>query len=102
MYNDAIKKLSSAVLLASVLTFLGWAALHLVPQKRNWNWVAYSGGMLAMPGVFFSVAVAMIFSPQGGHGADDFSCLVVPFNLIFYFMLFFLLFHRRKSPPTAA
>jgi len=54
-----------------------------------------------MPGVFFSVAVAMIFSPQGGHDADDFSWLVVPVNSVFYFIVFFFLFHRRELPRTA-
>ena len=90
-----------SALLASVLTFVGWAALHLVPQKETRHWVIYPGGLLAMPGVLFSVAVAMIFSPQGGHGADDFSWLVVPVNSVFYFIVFFFLFHRRELPRTA-
>jgi hypothetical protein len=101
MHNRTIKELSFAALLASVLTFAGWAALHLVPQKQDWDWVIYPGGLLAMPGGFFSVIVAMIFSPQGGHGADDFSWLVAPVNLAFYFIVFFFLFRRRKSSRTA-
>jgi hypothetical protein len=93
--------LFASALLASVLTFIGWAALHLVPQKEAWHWVIYPGGLLAMPGVFFSVAVAVIFSPQGFHGGDDYSWLVVPVNSVFYFLVFFFLFHRRKLPRTA-
>jgi hypothetical protein len=93
--------LFASALLASVLTFVGWAALHLVPQKQTWHWVIYPGALLAMPGIFFSVAVAAIFSPQGFHGGDDYSWLVVPVNFMFYFIVFFLLFHRRKSSRTA-
>ena len=101
MQNYMIRKLSFMALLASVLTFVGWAALHLVPQRQSWHWMIYPGGLLAIPGVGFTVIVAMIFSAQGGHGADDFSWLVVPFNLVFYFIVFFFLFHRRKSAGTA-
>jgi len=94
-------RLFPSALLASVSTFAGWAALHLVPQKQSWHWVIYPVGLLAMPGVLFSVAVAAIFSPQGFHGGDDFSWLVVPVNSVFYFLVFFFFFHRRKLPRTA-
>jgi hypothetical protein len=99
--RDRATRLSFIALLASALTFVGWAALNLVPQKQSWHWMIYPGGILAMPGVGLSVTVAMIFSPQGGHGADDFSWLVVPVNLVFYFMVFFFLLQRRKSPRAA-
>jgi hypothetical protein len=89
------KRLFGSIIIACTATFFGWAALHLVPQKQEWRWVIYPGGLLAMPGVLFSVAVATIFSPQGFHGSDDFSWIVAPVNLLFYFLLFFLIFRRR-------
>ena len=90
-----------SALLASVLTFVGWAALHLVPQKQSWHWMIYTVGLLAMPGVLFSVVVAAVFSPQGFHGGDDFSWLVGPVNLVFYFIVFFFLYHRKQLSRTA-
>jgi H+/Cl- antiporter ClcA len=89
------KPMLGSITVAATTTFFGWAALHLVPQKQDWHWVIYLAGLLAMPGVLFSVAVAAIFSPQGFHGGDDFTWIVVPVNLLFYFLLFFLLLRRK-------
>lgn len=100
MHNYTIKRLSFVALVTSFLTFAGWAALHLVPQKQDWHWVIYPGGLLAMPGVLFTVAMAIILSPQGGHGADNFSWLVAPVNSVFYFIVFFFLFQGKKSPQA--
>jgi hypothetical protein len=52
---------------------------------------------LAMPGILFTVLVAMVFSPEGGHAATDFSQFVIPVNLIFYFLLFRLMFRRKRN-----
>src|SRR5712664_359514 len=101
MHNFMIKKLTIMALFSSVLTFVAWAALHLVPQKQSWHWIIYPGALLTMPGGFLATAAAAIFSPQGFHGIDDFSWLIVPTNLVFYFLLFFFLLQRRKSSRTA-
>jgi len=42
-----------SALLASVLTFVGWAALHLVPQKETRHWVIYPGGAVGHAGGLF-------------------------------------------------
>ena len=80
----------------AVVTFFGWAALHLAPQTRSWQWATYPGGILAMPGALFCVILAAIFSPQGFHGGDDFSWTVIPANLFFYSTLFFLVLRRFR------
>jgi hypothetical protein len=41
----------------------------------------------ALPGGFFAVAVAAVFSPQGFHGGDQFLWIVLPANWIIYFGL---------------
>ena len=82
---------------ASTITFLGWASLHLVPQTERWGWIILPGGFLATPGFLFAVLVAIVFSPDGGHGASDFSQFVIPVNLIFYFLLFLLVFRRKRN-----
>jgi hypothetical protein len=89
--------LLGSIIAACLTTFAGWAALHLVPQAQAWHWLIYLVGLLYLPGVLFSVAVAAIFSPQGFHGGDSFSWLVVPVNLLLYSLFFFHLFRRRAD-----
>ncbi len=95
--QEVKKPLLGSIIIASTTTFIGWAALNLVPQEQNWRWVIYPGGLLAMPGVLFSVAIAALFSPQGFHGGDEFSWTVVPANLLFYSLLCLPLFRRRVA-----
>ncbi len=92
------KSLLGSISIAATTTFFGWAALHLVPQRQDWDWVIYPGALLAMPGALFCAAVAAILSPQGFHGSDDFAWIIVPTNLLFYFLLFFVLLRRKNGP----
>ena len=89
MQNKQIRKMpriSKGLLrptfLAGVVTFVGWAAFHLLPQRDSWHWITYPGALLAMPGFFIATVVAAIFSPQGFHGGSDFSWLISPTNFV--------------------
>jgi hypothetical protein len=42
-----------------------------------------------LPGVFVAVIAAMLFSPQGFHGGDQFVWVIFPANLIIYFVFFY-------------
>jgi hypothetical protein len=47
---------------------------------------------LELPGGMLATFLAAGFSPQGFHGIDDFAWVIVPFNLVFYFVLSLLVF----------
>lgn len=51
----------------------------------------------ALPGGFVAVIAAMLFSPQGFHGGDQFVWVVFPANLIIYFGLLTMLFSIRRK-----
>jgi hypothetical protein len=91
--------LLSALAFSSVLSLAGWAALSLAHRNDNWISLGYLGGFLEMPGGFFAALLAMLFSPQGVHGIDDFEWAVLPFDLLFYFLAFyaFSLLRRRDT-----
>jgi len=91
--GPAVRWLGS-ILVTSGITFYAWAGPNLARQSENWDWVAYPGAFLSMPGVFVAVFLAAIFSPQGFHGADDFDWIIAPSNFVFYFVLSFLVFRR--------
>jgi hypothetical protein len=44
-----------------------------------------------MPGGLVAAMFAMLFSPQGVHGMEEFDWIVLPANLIIYFGLFTIL-----------
>jgi|DewCreStandDraft_2_1066082.scaffolds.fasta_scaffold07867_5 hypothetical protein len=77
-----------SALLASMLTFFGWAALHLVPPKVSWLWLSLPGGLLSIPGKLLVAFGAALFSPHGFYGVEEFEWLVVPTNLVVYFLFF--------------
>jgi hypothetical protein len=90
-----------SILASSVVTFISWAGVNLASSSQSWQWIAYLGAILSLPGSYLAVFFAAIFSPQGFHGGDDFSWVVAPFDLLFYFALSFLLvrsMRRDRSP----
>jgi hypothetical protein len=55
-----------------------------------------------LPGVFVAVIAAMLFSPQGFHGGDQFVWVIFPANLIIYFVFLTMWFSKtpRESQTT--
>lgn len=96
------KMLFLSAALATFITYIGWAGTHLPSSWLPYYIVGLPGfdifaGLLSMPGIFLAVFLAMIFSPQGGHGEDQFAWLIPPVNWLFYFLLFFAIFRRKGS-----
>jgi hypothetical protein len=85
--------------LAIAFSTIGWLGM---PERRVILADAIPGVkeievMFALPGGLLAALVSMIFSPQGGHGLDQFTWLIFPLNLVIYFGIFnFLLTRRRK------
>jgi hypothetical protein len=85
--------------LAIAFSTIGWLGM---PDRRVIFADAIPGikeleVMFALPGGLLAALVSMIFSPQGGHGLDQFAWLIFPINLVIYFGLFnYLLTKRRK------
>jgi len=52
-------------------------------------------GLFALPGGLIAAFVAMVVSPQGGHGPDQVSWLVLPVNLVIYFVIVYFIVSRR-------
>ncbi len=93
--------LLSALAFSSVLSFTGWAALNYAHRHDNWIPLGYLGGFMEMPGELCAVLLAILFSPDGGHGASDFAWVVLPFDLLFYFLAFYAIsFLRRRDTST--
>jgi hypothetical protein len=75
--------------IATVFSLIGWFGM---PDRTPTNLDAIPGvsilkAFFALPGIFFAVAVAAVFSPQGFHGGDQFLWIVLPANWIIYFGL---------------
>jgi hypothetical protein len=95
------KSLILPVAVATIFSLLGWLGL---PGRPPIYLDALPGfkiflALLAMPGTLVAVALAMVFSPQGGHGADQFAWIIPPANWFIYFGLAILLrsLRRQKS-----
>jgi hypothetical protein len=88
MTNRGRTGLNSA-LLATVLSVVGFVAYRVGQTNMSTlgGTCAVLGALLLLPGEFFVVLWAMIFSPQGGHGASDFQTFVVPVSWLVYFAL---------------
>jgi hypothetical protein len=77
-----------SALIATVLTIVGWALYNFVPTGSAFGkFCGIIGGILIMPGGFFAAFVAMLFSPQGGHGMSDYAWLIVPMTWVIYFVI---------------
>jgi hypothetical protein len=85
-----------SILVAASLTFVSWAGLNLAPYRKNWFWVGYPGALFSIPGGLVATLLAGLFSPQGFHGIDDFAWVVPPINLVFYFVVSFLILRRMR------
>jgi hypothetical protein len=89
-------------LVAIGITVVGWAAVNLPRKNESWLWVAVPGMFLELPGGMLAAFLAAGFSPQGFHGIDDFAWVIVPFDLLFYFLAFFFFFRRRNQNASRA
>jgi hypothetical protein len=77
-------------MMAIILSTLGWLGM---PERPVIYADAVPGvkiveGIFAMPGGLVAAMFAMLFSPQGVHGMEEFDWIVLPANLIIYFGLF--------------
>jgi hypothetical protein len=72
-----------------VFSIIGWFGM---PDRAPTYLDAIPGvsifkALFNLPGGFIAAALAMVFSPQGGHGIDQFFWIVLPANWVIYFGL---------------
>jgi hypothetical protein len=77
----------NSVLIATVLSVVGFVADRVGQTNMSTlgETCAVLGALLLLPGWFFVVLWAMIYSPAGGHGASDFQTFVAPATWLVYF-----------------
>jgi|ERR1700719_1335280 hypothetical protein len=80
-------------MMAIIFSTLGWLGM---PERPVIYADAIPGvkiveALFAMPRGLVAAMLAMLFSPQGVHGIEDFDWIVLPANLIIYFGLFTIL-----------
>jgi len=93
--KEALTYLLSAGL-ATVVTLLGWVAMHYPASHKTIGWIRFVAVLLEFPGAVGAALAAMIFSPQGVHGLDDFAWMISPLNWMADFVFFSWLFLRRS------
>ncbi len=75
--------------IATVLTVIGWTAFHFRQLESGVGAIcAIVSVLLLFPGGLVAAGIAMIFSPQGGHGMDQYSWLMAPASWLAYFLVF--------------
>jgi hypothetical protein len=84
-------------LVAIGITGVGWAALNLPPKNESWLWLAYFGLLLELPGVGLALFLTVSLPPHNAHNIDAFAWVIVPFNLLSYFLASFFLFRHRSQ-----
>lgn len=99
MKNEKAKRLLPPVAIATVFSLLGWLGL---PGRPPIYLDALPGftiflAFLAMPGTAFAAALAMVFSPQGVHGVNQFAWTIPPVNWFIYFGLTIMLRSLRRQ-----
>jgi hypothetical protein len=105
VHSKKLSLLFWPVVLAIAFSAIGWLAM---PERQGMFGDAILAVkvfevMFALPGGLVAALVSMMFSPQGGHGLDQFTWLIFPLNLVIYFGLFnFLLTRRRKRQGELA
>ena len=82
-----------SILVTASIALVIWAALYLAPEDQSWEWIVYPGVILALPGAFPAAMIALYFTHQ--HGMDKTAWMVIPLNLVFYFVLTFLVLRRK-------
>ena len=87
--------------LALILTAASWMAVNLPLQRQSEDWLRVPGAMLQMPGAIVAALVAMLLSPQGGHGIDQFAWLIMPVTWLTYFLFIAWLILRRLARAMA-
>ena len=74
--------------IATALSLLGQMAVSY-PIELPFSFIIRNLGptLVEGPGGVFAAVLAVCFSPQGGHGLEDFMFTAVPFTWLFYFAL---------------
>lgn len=77
--------LGAAALVATTLTGMGWVGTQL-ESPGYWLWYDL-GVMLLGPGGVIATIAAILFSPQGVHGIEQYDWMILPATWFFYFLL---------------
>jgi len=103
--RSGVRQFLNSAAASLLLTMIAWAPLNVLPQTAEWRGLIIPAAFLSMPGGLVAALAAMLFSPQGGHGMDDYARLISPVNVVFYYLLFRWTLFRprgRQDPGPAA
>lgn len=94
--NEKFKARLLSFVLASIVTCVGWVCFTF-KDRGGANVVIELFGLLLWPGGVLAAVVALLFSPQGGHGVEEYEWLVAPVSWLVYFAIFLRIVRRRKA-----
>lgn len=102
---EKLRPLILPVVIATLFAFVGWLGMpDRAPSYFNaWPGFVILEVMFALPGLTFAAVIAMVSSPQGIHGMDQFIWVIFPVNWVTYFILTTVVRSQRgqKTRETA-
>jgi hypothetical protein len=82
------------------MTVIGWTAFHFRQLQSGFGAICVLvSALLLFPGGLIAAGIAMIFSPQGGHGMDQYSWIMAPASWLAHFL--FVSLWIAPAPPTS-